>query len=283
MSIQVDRSGRRFLLAAKDMSYAFELGETDLPINLYWGRKLERAEDLPAIRELQCYRHRASWLQQAARQEYPAFFGEFYQECSLKVTYPDGVRGTRFVFKGGTVTEADDHDLLTLSFIDAIHPLKLRLYYRVWHDIELIDRWSEIENGLDTEVNLERYDSACWQFPATVVDWRLTQLSGRWGKEAMPARLPVTQGKFVMESRTGLSGPYNVPFFALDDGTATELAGEVFFGTLQWSGNWQIAVERNSFEETCVTGGINPFDNLLVLKPGECFTTPVFSGVHYQR
>lgn len=263
---------------AGEMSYAFELAENDLPINLYWGAKLECADDLPGIAELQFYQHRTNRQSENTRQEYPAFHGEFYNECALKAEYSDGVRSTRLCYDGYTRKKEKECEILTLTFADALHPLRLRLFYRVWNGLELIDRWSEIENGSDSFLRLENFASACWQLPAATVDWRLTHLAGRWAREATENRIPVTQGRFVMESRTGLSGPFAVPFFALDDGTATELAGEVFFGALQWSGNWRICVERGAWDVTAVTGGINPFDCRIELKPGETFETPVFSG-----
>ncbi len=278
MSILIDRNGRRFLLSAGNMSYGFEVGETESPVNLYWGAKLERMEDLPLVRELQCYDHRSPRVGELQRQEFPAFYGNYGFECALKAEYPDGVRGTRLHYEGHTLTEEKESDLLTLAFRDELHPLAVRLFYRVWRDLELVDRWSEFENHLEGEVVLENYVSAAWQLPAATVDWRLTHLAGRWGREATINRTQMNQGSFVLESRTGLSGPYAVPFFALDDGNSTELEGEVFFGALQWSGNWRIAVCRDAYEATFVTGGINPFDNRLTLAPGEVFTTPVFTG-----
>lgn len=278
MSIHIDRSERRFRLNAGAMDYVFELAENDLPVNLYWGKTLSRPDDLSTAAEIQYRNHRTERQSENARQEYPAFYGEFYHECALKAEYPDGVRCTRLRFREFSVVKEKERELLTLSFSDALHPLTLRLFYRVWNDIELIDRWSEIKNGSGADIRLDNFASACWQLPAPVTDWRLTHLAGRWGKEAMVNRLPVEAGRFVMESRTGLSGPYAVPFFALDDGSAGELSGEVFFGALQWSGNWKLTVERTPYDDVAVTGGINEFDSRITLAPGECFATPVFSG-----
>lgn len=278
MGIHIDRAEKRFLLNAGKMGYAFEIAGNDLAVNLHWGAKLDCADDLPSIASVQYYRHRTKRQSENTRQEYPAFYGEFYNECALKAEYPDGVRGTQLRYRGFRVEEEKESDLLTLEFADALHPLKLRLFYRVWRELELIDRWSEIENASETEIRLDLFGSACWQLPPVAAAWRLTHLSGRWAKEATVNRLPVEPGRFSMESRTGVSGPFAVPFFALDDGGATELSGEVFFGALQWSGNWRITVERNGWDAVAVTGGINEFDSRIALAPGERFVTPVFTG-----
>lgn len=274
MKIQSDRNGRRFLLTAGEMSYALELDAEDHPVNLYWGGKLERMEDLPSLDDRRRNRHRSPRQSDMVCQEYPAFYGEFYDECALKITWPDGIRATRFRFLEGV----REKDCLILSFEEERHALTLKLFYRLLPDLNLMERWSEIRNATGSGVLLENYASAAWQMPGTVADWRLTHLAGRWGREAKPERLMVTQGKFVLESRTGLSGPFHVPFFALDDGSADELSGEVFFGAVEWSGNWKITIDRDAFDHTAVVGGINDFDSRPVLEDGETFRTPVFCG-----
>ena len=274
MSIQIDRSGKRFLLTAGNMSYAIELDAEDFPVNLYWGRKLERMDDLPSPDDRRQNRHRSPRQGNCTCQEYPAFYGEFYDECALKITFPDGIRAAKFRF----LEFVQEKDLLILSFEEEKHALRLKLFYRLLPDLNLLERWSEIENRTGTGVQLENYASAAWQMPGTAADWRLTHLVGRWGKEAEPKREMVSQGKFVLESRTGLSGPFHVPFFALDDGSASELDGEVFFGAVEWSGNWKITVDRDAFDHTAVIGGINEFDSRPELENGEVFRTPVFCG-----
>ena len=274
MNIQSDRNGRRFLLTAGNMSYALELDAEDHPVNLYWGRMLERMDDLPSLDDRRQNRHRSPRQSGAVCQEYPAFYGEFYDECALKITWPDGIRATRFRF----LEAARETDCLVLSFEEERHCLTLKLFYRLLPDLNLMERWSELRNETGSGVLLENYASAAWQLPGPVADWRLTHLAGRWGREAKPERLMVTQGKFVLESRTGLSGPFHVPFFALEDGSAYELSGEVFFGAVEWSGNWKITVDRDAFDHTAVIGGINDFDSRPVLENGETFRTPVFCG-----
>ena len=271
MEIQEDRNGRRFLLSAGNMSYALELDAEDHPVNLYWGRKLERMEDLPSLDDRRQNRHRSPRQSGAVCQEYPAFYGEFYDECALKITWPDGIRATRFRF----LEAVRETDRLVLSFEEERHALTLKLFYRLLPDLNLMERWSEIHNETGSGILLENYASAAWQMPGTVADWRLTHLAGRWGREAKPERLMVTQGKFVLESRTGLSGPFHVPFFALDDGSADELTGRVFFGAVLWSGNWKITFERDWFDHTAVLGGLNEFDSRITLHPGETFSVPL--------
>ncbi|HBN82972.1 MAG TPA: alpha-galactosidase, partial [Clostridiales bacterium] len=45
-----------------------------------------------------------------------------------------------------------------------------------------------------------------------------------------------------------------------------------------WSGNWKIVIERNTYNNLRVVGGINDFDFSWLLEGGEIFETPVFVG-----
>lgn len=267
----IQKSGDRYLLTNRALSYGLE-ATAGGAVNLYWGAPLASPEEMPPVRLRQCYRHCPTDRAALFCQEYPAFGGKFFDEPALKATFGDGVRAAFPRFQRGEVAG----DELTLFFRESQHPLAIELHYRV-HD-ELLERFAVLANDGDEPIRLERFFSAAWQLPADVVDWRLTELHGRWGRESAIDRHMVPQEQIVLESRTGLSGPYHAPFFALDDGRSDEFSGEVFFGAILWSGNWRIVVDRDGYEHTAVLGGINPFDSAVELAPGERFATPAFVG-----
>lgn len=272
MTVTIDEKNGIFLLSTGEMSYAFQLAEQGVPVNLYWGRHIDSTGDLPTIPQRQLYRHWGGDLAATLAREITVFGGKFFNDAALKVKFADGYGALELQYQGYRHNDNELH----LDFLDATHPLKVTLHYRLHQ--ELLERSCTIVNLGDDPVRLERFDSASWQLPMDVVDMRLTHLAGRWGREATPWRHPVTPGLFVMESRTGLSGPYHVPFFALDEGNADEDSGRVWFGSILWSGNWKITVERDGFEHTCVSGGINNFDSVVELQPGEEFPLPAFVG-----
>ena len=82
----------------------------------------------------------------------------------------------------------------------------------------------------------------------------------------------------VIESREGHTSHNFNPWFAVDDGSATEQHGRVWFGAIAWSGNWRISVEQTPYRQVRVVGGLNTFDFSYPLKPGESFNTPEFYG-----
>ncbi len=108
--------------------------------------------------------------------------------------------------------------------------------------------------------------------------YRLSYLSGRWAAETQLNREPIHEGMKVLESRLGHTGHNLNPWFAIDNGDASEEHGRVWFGALAWSGNWRITVEQTPYRQVRVTGGFNTFDFSYPLKPGETLETPAFYG-----
>lgn len=276
--IETSTEQKTFLLKCGNSSYGFGVNADGHLTNLHWGGRVDNISDLPDICSLLNYPHRKPERSLLVRQEYPAWGGAFYDEPVLKVSYSDGSRGTSLKYKAAEVSSADDHELLTVTLEDDFYPLTVNLFYRIWKDIDIIERWSEIVNNGSETLVLERVMSCAWHMPRIDGDYRLSHLAGRWAREGTINRVPVMQNKIVLENRTGLSGPFAMPFFAVDEGHAAENSGRVWFGSLHWNGSWKIAVNRDAFEEVSIIGGINDFDFSYPLEPGKNFTTPLFSA-----
>jgi alpha-galactosidase len=98
-------------------------------------------------------------------------------------------------------------------------------------------------------------------------------------------RQNVTQSRIELQTnRLTMSGAQTVPFFALDEnGLSTETSGEVYFGVLHWSGDFQITVD-NQYGNYCnVVGGVSDFTAQISLNPGESFETPMFTAGFSER
>jgi len=264
------------MLNTESFSYAFGVNKSGYLTHLHWGGKLSRIDDLPSIDDLLCYRHCPPKRGSVARQEYPGFGGEFYSEPSLKVDFPDGVRCSLLKYERHTTQIDDTSEELVVTLKDSDYPLFAELHYRVYSDSDVMERWSIIRNEGSGCVTINNALSANFNLPDIHNEYRLSHLTGRWGREHKIERQQVNQSKITLESRTGLSGPFASPFFALDDGAATEHAGRVWFGALQWSGNWKIVVEKDGYDRVSVCGGINDFDFSWPLSKNEEFVTPVF-------
>lgn len=263
-----------FILQTGRSSYVFGLNDKNVPLFIYYGEKIEHAEEL-SCREL---------LDEQRFEQYSS--GYFYpQECvthslgvydeeSLKIRFADGVCDLDLTFESYEINE----NVLTVWLKDRAYKLKVGLAYRVYEDIDLIQKRVIVKTD-EEYITIENVKSANIYFPAGE-NYRLTYYSGRWAGEFQKKSVDLTTGKFVLESRRGsCSGPHFVPFFAVDksDNRATETGGEVWFGMLSASGNFKITAEKNETGLSKITGGINEFDTCLRLNKGEEYTSCEFT------
>lgn len=237
-------------------------------VNFYWGERLLRPSDYPGGST------GFNWSSfndagQAAREEYPAETGLKYIEPCFKALYADGVRDTLLRFEK---VEQHDGELL-VHLRDDLEPLRIVLHYRVHEQYDLIERWAEVFNTGEAAILLQRVFSGQWHLPRDAA-YRLSHLFGRWGDEWNICREPICPGVKVLDSRRLTTSHQANPWFAVDDGSADEERGEVWFGVLAWSGNWKFIAEKNESGSTRLSLGINDWDFTWRLDPGETFYTP---------
>lgn len=266
------RDDRGWVLQTARAAYALGVSEAGQIIHRYWGARLPLTEDYPLPPESQGWAS-FSGPGQVLPEEYPAYAGAKYIEPCLKLIYADGVRDAVLRFERVEVTE----DLLSIHLRDDHYPLHITLHYRLHVPYDLIERWASVSNDGDASITLERVFSAQWHLPAHT-RYRLTHLSGRWYDEWHIHRDWLPHGVTRLDSRRGMTGHHHNPWFALDDGAASEDGGEIWFGTLGWSGNWALTAEVTDFGTTRIGQGINDWDFAWQLAAGETFTTPPAYG-----
>lgn len=267
--------GPLFDIRTDRMSYVFGINERGVLQHLHWGLPIAGRELADRLRPM---RH-SSFDAELEREteEFTFWGGAFYGEPGLKARFADGVRDLRMKVTDVKADTDRGRDRLVLTLKDERYDLTVRLFYRVFPELDLIERHAEAVNGGSDDIVLEQFMSAAWPLPA-LADYRFTHVAGRWAGEYQLRDTFLTEGKKVLESRAGFTGPHANPWFAVDDGRAGESSGCVWFGALGWSGNWKIVAELTSFGHARVSGGINDFDSEWRLRPGETFTTPVFVG-----
>lgn len=270
MAITVSKSKNIFALQGKKTSYIFAVENNQYVRHLHWGKKVENIDDFEVspIEKIDS--------QDAAidimPEEYPPFGDLRYKSTAIKAAFSDATRDLVFEFVGHSVKK----DVLQIKLRDKFYKLYVSLYYKMYEDLDVIERWVEVENKEKTDVMLERVRSAAFNLDGTY--FFNTQVSGHWSAEQKIFRERLFPGKRVFESRKGITGNNHSPYFILDR-NATEGSGEVYFAALGYSGNYNVTIEVTQFHSTRVLMGINSFDFNYRLKPGKKFTAPsVYAG-----
>lgn len=259
-----------FIIETKHSSYVFTGGDT--PWGVYWGEKLYGEE----LGYLVGKREHSSFDPDLNRHREEYGFWDSYNplESCLKVNYP-ATRQLDMKFQDYTVQTEEGKETLTLRFRNSYSPLTAEVIYEVYPEFDIIGRSMRLTNEGDTVV-IENLKSAAVSIPHQE-KYRVRYLSGRWTGESHINDHYLTNGAFTIQSRTGNTGPHFNPAFALDNGKADEKSGNVWFGLLGYSGNWQITFERTTFQDVRVIGGISNFDFSYTLKAGESIQTPVMT------
>ncbi|MEU2927853.1 alpha-galactosidase [Streptomyces sp. NPDC007251] len=266
--VDIADDGRTWLLTGPTSSYALHLTDADELLHLHWGPRIALADaEALAADPLPGYRPFESPLD--GREEYPVEGGPRFVRPALSVRTGER-RGTEWRF----VAYDTEGDELRLRFDD--DGLAITLHYRMRGDV--VERWVTVGNGTRARVELLRADAATWTLPDRD-GWRLSQLHGRWAAESLLTSAPLTYGEKIIGSRRGHTGHQHLPWVALDT-DATEEHGEVYGCALGWSGSWRITVAQLPDTRVQITGGAGYDDSgLLLLEPGESYTTPVFAGL----
>lgn len=283
-AVTFDAANRVLLLDTPHTSYSAYVGrEDDIPIHTYWGPPIT-AEDAAYLAGSTAERLASEWVcfRSAANrhEEYPLDGGLQFGRAALSVEFPGAVRAIAWRFASHEIIAEPGHQELALRFRARQQELTVTLHYRVYDDGDVIDRWAVVRNDstVDT-VDVHRLDSAAWVTPEQPRH-RMTHLTGRWAAETQVRRTDLTDGQLTLESRRGITGHHANPWFAIDDGTATEESGRVYSATLHWSGSWRMLAQRELDEPAQVLfgwghDGFGPRR----LGPGEVLRTPVSSGL----
>ncbi|WP_195513701.1 alpha-galactosidase [Turicibacter sanguinis] len=265
MGFLIDEKRQLFGLETNKTTYAFAVDNMGLLRHLYWGPKVNNLEDfdVPALAEMSSN----DPILDLTDEEYPVFGEMRYKEHCLKVNFADGTRDIEYRYVGYTQTE----ETLVIHLKDAHYEFEFDLHYKVYEVQDLIERTVSVRNTGNDIIEIEKVHSGQIHLPYQ--DLTLTSSHGRWLAEFQEFKQPLGQGKIVLENRRGISTHHHNPFFVLDH-QASETNGEVYFGVLKLSGNFQTIIEPRPYGGTLVQMGISSHDCVISLQPGEEFMAP---------
>lgn len=259
-----------FGLQTQNTTYVLAISEEGIVENLYWGNKIEKLEDFVGDTAAD---HTALLNgPQVYREECSSFGGLHFHETSLKALFFDGTRDFRYCVSDIII----ENDHLEIVLKDIFYSFLVHLHYQVFEEDDIIKRWRVAENYGEKPVILERFYSAEYGLPGN--GYQAWNFNSRWAAEFQGCSEPVNSGKKIYESFYGYTGHNAGPFFLVHK-NADERSGNVYYGALEYSGNFKSVIEAVNANYLNILIGISDTDFQWTLNKGETFETPsVYSG-----
>jgi len=199
-------------------------------------------------------------------------------EPAITVTHADGNNSLDLKYVSHTVTKTDDNvSLLSIVLKDPVYDFEVTLFYKTYFKEDVVEQWSAIRHKEKGNVVLHKFASANLHLKAADGFW-LTQYHGDWAKEMQPEESKITHGIRTLDSKLGTRANLFQPsvFMVSMDKPATEDAGNVLYGALEYSGNFRVDLELDPQDNLRIIAGINNYASDYTLQPNETFTTPAF-------
>jgi alpha-galactosidase len=215
-----------------------------------------------------------------AQVAYPTAGDGWTFEPALRATHADGNTSTDL----RVTNTSQQGDTTKIELKDPAYPLFVDIYFRTVGQDDVIETWTEVHHQENGTVTLDGFASSAPDFGDD--DFYLTQFHGDWADEANLAEEKLGFGIKILDSKLGVRAhQFRAPWFLLSKGgPAQEDKGEVFGGSLAWSGSFQFAFEkippsgyvmgRERSGRLRATCGMNPFASAYHLKAGQKFETP---------
>ncbi len=219
--------------------------------------------------------------------EYPgAGFGDFRNPAHM-IYHKNGTQITDFRFKDYQILKGkpglsglpatyveneEEAETLLITLADTLSHVEVEMAYTIYQDREIITRSAKIVNAGENTVHIKKASSMSIDFPNR--DFELLHLSGTWARERQEIREKVQAGIKIIDSKRGSSSHQQNPFVVLLDPKTDEFTGDAYGFCLVYSGNHETMVEKDPYQQTRITMGINSFDFNWPLKAQAAFQTP---------
>ena len=205
---------------------------------------------------------------------YPAYGLNTPAEAAFAMRHSDGNMSTVLQTEKVMSKEDGNATLTTIRMKDPVYPISVDLNYRAYHDVDMIEVWTEVTNQEKSTVTLTTFASGV--LPIRRGDVWISHLYGSWGNEARLVEEPLNPGVQVIKNKDGVRNSHTdhaEVMFSLD-GKARENEGHVIGAALCYSGNYRLKIDTDDTEYHYFFAGINEDNSEYHLKRGETFTTP---------
>ena len=241
---------------------------------IYFGKKLNQAGEYAQIprqfRESEDY---TASLNAA----YTSSGSRNLAEPAISVIHADGNASLDLKYIRSSVKKISDNiTLLSVLLKDPVYDFEVTLYYQSYYREDIVEQWSVIRHHEKGNVRLEKFASAGLYLKSNAF-W-LTQYHGDWAKEMQPEESLLTHGIKTLDSKLGTRANLFQPsvFMVSLGQPATEDAGSILYGGMEWSGNFRVDLELDPLDNLRILAGMNNYASPYILKPDQDFTTPAF-------
>ena len=250
----------------KGMSLVLDVENGKPAQYLYFGTKLDNTE----LRNLQVATN-------GRMDAYPAYGLNTPAASAFAMRHSDGNLSTSLVATGSDVKSEGNATLTTIHLKDPIYNIKVDLKYRAYSDVDMIEAWTEIQNGEKGTVTLTTFASA--MLPIRRGDVWMNHLSGSWANEAQLSQEKLQPGAFVITNNDGIRNSHTdhgEVMFSLS-GKGQENVGDVIGAAIEYSGNYKLRTVTDDTEYHYFFAGINEENSEYHLRKGATFKTPALA------
>lgn len=205
---------------------------------------------------------------------YPVYGLNCPSEAALAVKHSDGNMTLQLKVVKVDVLQQNKAELTTILLKDKVYPFYVKMCYKAYQDVDMIEIWSEISHQEKNAVVLNQFASA--YLPVRRGNVWLSHLYGTWANEGRLVQEPLEPGMKVIKNKDGVRNSHTAHaevMFSLD-GQPQENAGRVIGATLCYSGNYKLRIDTDESDYHHFYAGINEDNSIYSLKKNELFRTP---------
>ncbi len=216
----------------------------------------------------------------------PAFPGgglNYTREPAIEAQHADGNISIQLNYVDYSTEKQNDNVTITnINLKDPAYPFYTTLHFKSFNKENIIETWTTVHHEEKNFITLLRYASSFISLNDD--NFYLTHFYGDYQTEVEPEEFKLPEGLYSVQTKLGgARATYtSFPFFMVSPNkTLSENEGNVFAGTLAWSGNFNLQFENirmNTHEGNSlkIISGINNYASAYQLKPNEIFNTPHF-------
>jgi len=254
-----------------DLSMIFTASKNEKVTFQYWGDKINDASAFSK----KGFKRQPDSNQDSDSPIYPAYGGKFYLNPAIRLTHTDGVLTTELVYVATEKKTMDMNRIETIVHLkDKLYPVFVDIHFTAYQKENVVCQSVTVLNEEKKNISVDNIASS--YLPLHAQSYYLTHFHGTWAAEMQMTEEKLTSGVKVIESKKGVrTSQSESPSYLLSlNGPAQENSGEIYAGSLAWSGNFALSFEFDENGILNVLGGINPFASTYHLQPNQKLQTP---------